>query len=220
MSALHSRRASWCMLFLFLTASAVLFLTAAGRDLGLVPEALLPDRKPPGIQEIRQAIIRGERRVVEIERETLRTVGVAMEHLGKKLEDHAGDRPAVDAAVPEIIEMPGPDVPGKLLSHQFSLSDRGFSAVFRTDRPVPEPDVFFLSSPALWVVDIPGIWGNAAPRVNEIEQGPIRRVVIGIHEDFLRLVFHYRDRGRARPSQQPKVVTESDGISVVVPIPE
>ncbi len=217
MSALHSKRAAWCMLLLFLAGSAVFFLLAAGRDLGFVPEALSPDRKPPGIREIRQAIIRGEKRVVEIEKETLRTVGEALEHAGRRLEGRAEDGRQVPAPAPETVEMPGPEIPGKLVSHDFNLTDAGFNAVFRTDRPVPEPEVFFLSSPALWVVDIPGIWTNAAPRVNVIDNGPIGRVVIGIHEDFLRLVFHFRDRHLDRPARQPEVVTGSDGLTVVIP---
>ncbi len=219
MSALHSPRAPWLMLLLFCAATAAFFLLAAGRDLALLPDALTQDQKKPAqskVSKIRQAIVREEQKIVRAEKKALHGIGEMLEHAGRKIEGLAGVGPEELAPSPDQ-EIPGPEVPGKLLSHRFAVLDKGFKAEFDTDRPVPEPKIFFMSSPALWAVDIPGKWSNASPRINTTKQGEIRRVVIGEHEDYLRLVFLYHDAELPRPEMKPEFKRTEGGFAVFVP---
>ncbi len=216
MSVLHSSRAPWFILLLFIAAAAIFFLLAAGRDLGLVQEAVGPDQKTT---VIRQAIIRGEQKVLQIERNALKGIGEALEHAGRKLEDAAVKVPEKEASATKAAEKPPADDPGKVMSHSFSLTDKGFRAVFRTDRAVPDPKVFFIPSPARWVVDIPGLWRNTARFNNRIDEGFISRVVLGEHEDYLRVVFHFRDTGLNRP-KPPGVINEKSGFIILLPVSE
>jgi hypothetical protein len=222
MSALHSSRAPWFMLVLFCMAVAAFFLLAAGRDLGLIPEAVAPSQKEASVSavgRIQQAIVREEQKVVQAEKEALHGLGKMLEHAGRRIEGLAGVRPEEEPACPDQ-DIPGTEMPGKLLSHGFSTADEGFNAEFFTDRPVPDPKVFFMSSPAVWVVDIPGTWSNVSRRVNTVDQGAIGRVVIGEHEEYLRVVFHYRDRERSRPDKKPDFRRTEDGFTFLVPAPE
>jgi hypothetical protein len=219
MSALNSSRAPWFMLVLFCMAVAGFFLLAAGRDLGLVPEALSPDKKDHSlspVSKIRQAIVSEEKKVVQAEKEALHGLGEMLERAGRRIEGLAGDRPEGEDAFPDK-EIPGPEVPGKLLSHRFSTLEEGLEAEFSTDRPVPDPKVFFMGSPALWALDIPGTWSNASRSVNTIDQGAIGRVVIGEHEDYLRVVFRYRDAGQPRPEKKLEFKRTEGGFTVFVP---
>lgn len=228
MSILHSPRAPWLMLVLFCIAALVFFMLAAGQDLGLLPEAASTREKGSVVGEIRRAITRGEERIVEKEKEIAHKTGEILEHAGKKLSDWAGVHPAETDPLPTpapapstmvrpMPEMPSPDTPGSFISHDFSRTDQGFRAAFVTNRPIPDPKVFFIADPARWVVDVPGQWRNAARFNNPIAEGAISRVVLGEHESYLRVVFHFRDTTRPRPDHSPRISKQDKGFIVLVP---
>ncbi|WP_054029620.1 AMIN domain-containing protein [Desulfatitalea tepidiphila] len=219
MSALHSPRAPWFMLAAFCAAALLLFLAAAGPDLGLILDTC-PDPEPaPVKREVRMPI------VIETPKSPAPKVspdtGTAHKTPAPAPRGHASDRssektampaPPVSPARPE----PAPTKAGTLLSHSLEWRGDRFEAHFRTDRFVTGAKIFFRPSPSIWVVDLPGRWRNAAPRINTIDEGGIARVVIGEHPDFLRVVFHYRESNLPRPAAAPRVTEKDNGFAVVI----
>jgi hypothetical protein len=188
MNAAFSPRAPWVMLALFCAAALILFVMSAGRDLGWIADAAPAEPK-----------------VVEV-----RKVSMAIVHDGHATDGHT-QTPRIRPTGRQA-----PAVSAMLLSHQFTPSDTGFEAVFQTDRPEPETHVFFMPSPPVWVLDLPGSWKNVSPRDVVMDHGPVARVVIGEHEDFLRIVFYYRDKQRLPPAERPVVHREHSGFTVIV----
>jgi hypothetical protein len=227
MSILHSSRAPWILLILFCIVAGTFFVLAAGRDVGLLPEAVSDRERPTVWGELRRAITWGEHAVVDTEKAMVHKAGETLEHAGQKLEGWAGasmhedaapttappPRPAKDLPAPKT---PRHDSPGKLLSHDFAFDEDGFMAAFTTNRPVPQPRVFFIADPARWVVDVPGTWKNSARFNNSIAEGFISRVVLGEHDNYLRLVFHFRDITRSQPDQPPLITREDQGLVVLI----
>jgi hypothetical protein len=195
MNAPFPNRVPWVMLALFCAAALVLFVMAVGRDLGLIGDGT-SEHPATSVREVRMQIVHDSPSEPRLQ-PTDKPAGTTLLH-----------PPAAQGQVP--------DIAGRLLSHRFNPTDTRFEAAFLTDLPAPETRVFFRSSPAIWVVDLPGIWKNASPREVSIDHGPIARVVIGEHEDFLRIVFHHRDKQRHRPAELPAVTREHSGFSVVI----
>lgn len=230
MSVLHSPRAPWLMLALFCIAALSFFMAAAGHDLGLLPEAASTREKGAVVNEIRRAITRSEQKMVDLEKDMAHKTGETLEHAGQKLMEWAGMHKAETAPAPPpapqpapvrpVPEKPATDIPGRVLSHAFSLTGQGFEAVFATDRQIPQPRIFFIADPARWVVDVPGIWTNTARYNNTVADGFIARVVLGEHEDYLRIVFHFRDTTRMQPEHPPQIARQENGFAVLVPASE
>lgn len=227
MSALHTSRAPWLMLGLFAVAALLFFTLAAGRDVGLLPEALAPDEQTTVLGNIRRALMRVEKKAVQAESDALLGAGQLTEQAGQRLKSWSGEPPETlpQPAQPEpslvSAETVSPEselkAPGKLVGHTFTLTDHGFKATFLTDRAVPDPKTFFFSSPAIWVVDLPGSWRNASTRVSTIDHGFISQVVIGEHQDHLRLSFHFREASQPHPAESPLFIREAKGFTVIVP---
>ncbi len=222
MSILHSPRIPWLMLCIFCIAAASFFILAAGQDLGLLPEAASSREKGSVVSEIRQAITRGEQKVVEVEKGIAHRTGEALEHAGQRLSGWAGMDTEEKAPKATVAPMPPPeervqDTRGRLASHDFSQTGQGFEAAFVTNRPIQEPKVFFIADPARWVVDVPGQWRNNARFNNPIDEGAISRVALGEHDDYLRIVFHFRDVTRPRPDQRPRITRQDKGFVVLIP---
>ncbi|GAB6060159.1 AMIN domain-containing protein [Desulfonatronum parangueonense] len=226
MSILHSTRTSWAMLAIFTVSASMLFLLAVEQDMGLIPSVFRSGGAGTVSHEIRRVINRGEERIVEMEHEFAHRAGEALEHAGQQLQERSGvdtqaAEPPPPAAVPaSVAQKPAADIPGRVLTHDFSLMDQGLQATFVTDRPVPEPRIFFIAEPARWVVDVPGSWVNTARYNNAIAEGFISRVVLGEHENYLRVVFHFRDTGRARTAKAPQVTRQDNGFAILVAAPE
>ncbi len=216
MSILHSPRTPWLMLAIFCVAALLLFVAAAGRDLGLIGDMKRSSRATVVKREIRMPIV--------IDQPALARPGTTgsyssdnatfpktPEEKPNAVADHPSDKPVQ----PET-QGAAPETAGTLLSHSFQPNAKRFEAAFRTDQPVEGTRVFFKSSPALWVVDLLGNWKNAARRVNTIDQGAIDRVVIGEHERYLRVIFRYRDRETPKPDEPPLITEKADGFAVLI----
>lgn len=210
---------TWLIFLLFLATAAVFFLQTEGVYTDYIRPALEPGQKAPVSDQVRQVIVRDDRNVLQAENTLLKPAGEAVENAGRKPEDAAVKASEKKAQARKAADTSPTVDPGKILSHNFSRTGDDFRAVFMTDRAVPAPKVFFIPSPARWVVDIPGIWRNTARFSNSIEEGFISRVVIGEHEDYLRVVFHFRDTGLTRP-KPPDVINEKGGFIILLPVSE
>lgn len=219
MSALHTPRAPWVLLAVFCAAALIVFAVAIDRDVALIRDMASSPQTPAHV--VRMPIVLAEKPTVRVE--------PPAEHARPTpTPTHAAPSPAhAPSTAKEVVKpsptplppTPVPDVAGTLLSHAFKPADAGFEARFRTDKPVSGARLAFRSAPAMWVVDLPGTWKNRAHRDVTIDQGPIRRVAIGEHPNFLRIVFYYRDANRSKPSMAPMVLEAENGFTVVVPNP-
>lgn len=79
----------------------------------------------------------------------------------------------------------------------------GAPAIRHVDRPVPA-----------WVLDIRGKWQSAVPYRTELKGKVIRRIDVGRHEDFLRLVFYCAKGKDCANEEQPRVRRTEDGFVV------
>ena len=211
MSILHSPRTPWLMLAIFCVAAPLLFVLAAGRDLGLIRNMKSGTQTAAVTREIRMPIVIDR----TVPQSSPSPDKVAFPKAPGRKTKETIDPPPDKPAQPEA-QGAASDTAGTLLSHSFRPSDKRFEALFRTDQPAKRTRVFFKSSPALWVVDLHGNWKNAARRVSTFEQGAIDRVVIGEHERYLRVVFRYRDRETPMPDELPLITEEERGFNVVI----
>ncbi len=212
MSLLHSRRVPWLLLLVFLAAAACFFVLAAGPEATRLPEifrlsAALPRQDEMG--EVRRIVTRMEESAQRFH----------VDKTGSGRTQHDTRKKAT------VIHLePGPQpkpVAGTigLLSHQFSETGEGFRAVFGTDSTPGSQRVFFMRGPARWVVDLEGVWRNVSPKINVPPGLFIHRVVIGTHESYLRIVFHYADEAAA-PQSAPRLDKEAHEFSVLIPRPQ
>jgi len=195
MSPLTPQRAPWIMLAFFCAAALILFIVSAGRELG----SIAGGEGPAPIAHAKPYA--GER-------------GTPVRPAQGQVPLPAGQQAGTAETANPIGAAAGNA--GVLLTHHFTPADMRFEAVFRTDRPRPESRIFFMPSPAIWVLDLPGAWKNASPREVFMDHGPIARVVVGEHEAYLRIVFHYRNKDLPRPAEPPAVTRDPDGFSVII----
>lgn len=212
MSLLHSRRVPWFLLLVFLAAAAGFFVLAAGPEATRLPEvfslsALLPPQDE--MTEVRRIVTRME--------ESAQRFQVSRTGSGRTQHDTRQKATVIHLE-------PGPQpkpVAGTigLVSHHFSETDEGFRAVFGTDSTPGTQRVFFMRGPARWVVDLEGVWRNVSPKISVPPGLFINRVVIGVHESYLRIVFHYANEAAA-PQSAPRLAKEANEFSVVIPRPQ
>lgn len=225
MSILHSSRAPWLMLIAFTFCAMTFFSLAVGRDVGLVAALFNPESPVTLKDEVQRLVTRWW--------EDDRTAPPAPEQVEQARADMPPASPTFRSQVqhpPPAVSPPEPpapspeparaDEPGRLLSHSFSQVESGFQGGFRADRPVPQPRHFFLGDPARWVVDIPGNWRNMARFNNTIDTGFIRQVVLGEHDGYLRIVFHFRNRDMSRPASPPAFSHLGDSLTVTIARPD
>ena len=216
MSILHSPRTPWLMLVIFCVAALLLFVLAAGRDLGLIRDMKRSSETAAVKREIRMPIVIDQHASARpATKRSTSPDSTASPRTPEETPKGVADHPSDKAVKPET-QGAAPESAGTLLSHRFQPNDKRFEAAFRTDQPVRGTRAFFKSSPAIWVMDLPGNWKSAARRVNTFEQGTIDRVVIGEHEHYLRIVFRYRDRETSRPDEPPLITEEERGFIVVI----
>ncbi len=70
----------------------------------------------------------------------------------------------------------------------FQVLEEAFRVIVVLDGPVPDYRLFFLNSPLRMVVDLPGNWKNSGESVLMLEHDMIRRVRVGEHPGYLRIV--------------------------------
>jgi hypothetical protein len=219
MSALHAPRAPWLLLAVFCAAALIVFAVAIDRDVALIRDMASSPKTPAHV--VRMPIVIEAKPTVRVEppAEHARPTPTATHAAQPPAHSPSADKEAVKPSPTPAPPTPAPDEAGTLLSHQFKPADAGFEARFRTDKPVFGAKVVFRSAPAMWVVDLPGTWKNKARRDLAIDQGPIRRVAIGEHPKFLRIVLYYRDANHSKPSMTPMVLEAENGFTVLVPNP-
>ncbi|MGE4290603.1 MAG: AMIN domain-containing protein [Desulfovibrio sp.] len=69
----------------------------------------------------------------------------------------------------------------------------GVTLFLPLDRPAAEPRSFPLKQPARLVFDLAGGWDNVGANVYRVDSPLVEKVVMGEHEDFLRLVVYFTD---------------------------
>jgi hypothetical protein len=222
MSVLHSPRTPWVMLTVFSVAALLFFGAAAGRDFGLTRDIETSPELATVKREIRMPIIMEEHEAPRTEKKMPRAMATAPPPTPAGQPVGLMTEATVEAAPPPhpVAQKRLPAIAGTLLSHDFRPDETKLEAVFQTDKSAAGAKIFFKASPAMWVLDLPGSWKNAARRVNPIDRGPIDRVVIGEHGAYLRVVFQYRDRGRPRPPEPPLVTEKESGFTVIIPFIE
>lgn len=118
------------------------------------------------------------------------------------------DRPAAsESAQPET---------GSITAFSASATDEGFVLRLHGVPTDFTPEWFRLSSPARFVVDLPGNWKLKGKNVFRSQSGPIRHVVAGVHPDKLRFVVHFSE-GASVPQGRPVFVHDEGILSVRVP---
>ncbi|PTN35971.1 AMIN domain-containing protein [Desulfonatronum sp. SC1] len=229
MSVLHSSRAPWLMLIAFAFCAMTFFSLAVGRDVGLVVALFNPESQVTLKDEVQRLITRWGDKSDISESEHNATIDLTGQATTVRPDASPVFRspvqpPPTTATLPDLpVPSPPPaqpNGPGRLLSHSFSPVEKGFQAVFRADRPVPKPKYFFIGEPARWVVDIPGEWRNTARFNNAISNGFIRQVVLGEHDGYLRIVFHYRNGDLPHPAHSPDLVLHNKDLTVTIVRPD
>ena len=227
MSILHSSRAPWLMLIAFALCAMAFFSLAVGRDVRLVSALFDPKSEVTLKEEVQRLMTswtRGDH--------TQQAHDPALDQVEEAPTESPLSSPTFRSQVqhsPAIVSPPTPpapspppvraEEPGRLLSHSFSQVESGFQAEFRADRPVPQPRYFFLGEPARWVVDIPGNWRNTARFNNTISNGFIRQVVLGEHDGYLRIVFHFRNTDLSQPAP-PTFSRQDSSLTVAINSPD
>lgn len=214
MSRLHSRFIPWVLLAGFMVAALTFFSLAAGREALQLPGvfslvAMWTERPVAG--EVRRAVSRAREAEESAKHWLLGAAGQALESEGKKLESLA--EPKQEQSQPPVEE------PLRLLAHRFTETPAEFKGHFTTDGPPGHARTYFLRGPARWVVDMPGHWRNASPRVNDVRGHFISRVVIDTHESFLRIVFHCTDQA-AEGTDQVRLERGPTGFTVMILRPQ
>lgn len=215
MSLLHSPRTPWVMLGIFCCAVLVLFFLTIGSDVGRLREVSRADEIEAVKNEVRMPIVFETNS--NAEKAPVPSPPSGSSEPAEQKHSDGRPEPPSDAPAPEPqpeAAAISPALPGKLLSHSFKQTGTTFEASFRTDRAIVGAKTFFKANPALWAVDLSGQWTNLAPRVTRVDNGVIEKVVIGKHDDFLRVVFRYRDKKYSRPDVTPEVLEEADGFTV------
>lgn len=220
------------MLLVFILCAMTFFSLAVGRDVGLVSALFDPQSEVTLKEEVQRLVSlwRGQENMDEQDLATLSQLA------GPAITDSPEAAPVFRAPIeqpptpgpsPDISDTPAPhspspqpDAPGNVMAHSFNQVESGFEAIFQADRPIPAPNVFFIGAPARWVVDIPGDWRNMARFNNTIADGFIRQVALGEHDDYLRIVFHYRNRELLRPAQPPAFSRRDNSLTVTLTTPK
>ncbi len=229
MSILHSSRAPWLMLIAFAFCAMSFFSVAVGRDVGLVVALFNPESPVTLKDEVQRLLARwgekddvaesGHNATIDQTGQIATSRPVASPVFRSPVQPPPTTTPLPDP--PALSPPPAqPDGPGRLLSHSFSPVESGFQAVFRADRPMPQPKYFFIGDPARWVVDIPGEWRNTARFNNAITNGFIRQVVLGEHDGYLRIVFHFRNSDISQPASPPSFSRQDSSLTVAVTSPD
>ena len=83
---------------------------------------------------------------------------------------------------------------GTLIKNSYKLSQSSFSAELSFTPRAPDYKMFSIADPDRLVVDFPGKWTYQVQRIRRFQSGPVKKIVLGLHEDFLRLVLHYSQK--------------------------
>lgn len=82
---------------------------------------------------------------------------------------------------------------GRAGSLESSTNSAGLSLFLPLDRPAAAPHTFRLKEPARLVYDLKGAWDNVGGNVYRVDSPWVEKVVIGEHEEFLRVVVYLNE---------------------------
>lgn len=106
----------------------------------------------------------------------------------------AGKAPAASPGkpAPQAAHKPAPRANlGRAGALESSEIPRGVVLFLPLDRKAAAPRSHRLREPARLVFDLPGAWGNVGPNVYRVDSPLVEKVVLGEHDDFLRLVIYF-----------------------------
>lgn len=98
---------------------------------------------------------------------------------------------------------------------KIETQDNSFKMTLTSDTPIDDFDYFFMESPLKLVLDLKGQWEDPEKITYSVDNYAVRRVRMGNHQDFLRIVIDLKDVEKPRPviqaSEGGLVVTLNDG---------
>lgn len=142
-------------------------------------------------------------------------------HQGREHATNHKAQPAHQAPKPVPQTQPAPQTQppltagetGVVKSVKFEPSQDTFLFSVTTSATPEKTGFFYLDNPRRLAVNIQGTWRNAAPRVTEFPTGPIARVNIGEHPDYVRITLTFRNPSAPRP-KDPTLTKVKDGLQV------
>lgn len=102
---------------------------------------------------------------------------------------------------------------GEIKSVKYQPGTNTFEMSVSTFGTPDKVSFFFLDNPRRLAVNIAGVWRNAAQRSADFATGPIARVAIGEHPDYVRITMHFRDPNAAKPGD-PALTKAKDGLTL------
>jgi len=132
--------------------------------------------------------------------------------------------PVVD---PKALEMPAPQAASEKIPlpaqgqwvGDVELEFHESSVVLRaaTNGAVERVTWFNQTEPRKLAADLRGGWKKKGAHVLRFDAGPIKNVIVGEHDDRLRLAIQFRD-GAVQPGLDPKVETGPKGVTLTIPL--
>jgi len=98
-----------------------------------------------------------------------------------------------------------------------SFEPQGVVLRAATNKAVEHVTWFNQAEPRKVAVDLRGPWRKIGQHVLRFETGPVKNLIIGEHEDRLRLALEFRD-GALAPDVTPVIDPESGGITIHIPL--
>jgi len=98
-----------------------------------------------------------------------------------------------------------------------SFEPQGVVLRAATNQAVEHVTWFNQAEPRKVAVDLRGQWRKIGQHVLRFETGPVKNLIIGEHEDRLRLALEFRD-GAIAPDVTPVIDPESGGVTVRIPL--
>lgn len=227
MTPLTSPKTLWYMVTVFFAAALTLFFLTAGQDLPLLPQALKQMSAQKWTGDIRETLHHTETLLIQEEKTIRYRIAENLEKAGENLADPdpaPAPAPAPPVKQPTVSRKKIPLLPdhggvSTLLRHEFRRDATGLHLLFTADQPFPAPGIFFMENPARWVLDLPGNWRSETLLSTGLEDPDIQRMVLGIHENFLRIVLHLRTETQSLPKKEPRILLSERRMELVVEDP-
>ncbi len=104
---------------------------------------------------------------------------------------------------------------GEIKALKFQTGTNRFDMSVSTYGTPDKVTFFYLDNPRRLAINIAGPWRNAAQRNEDISTGPISRVAVGEHPDYVRITLHFRDPNAPKPGD-PVLTKAKDGLTMVL----
>ena len=148
--------------------------------------------------------------------------------LDLKAEPKPEPKPKAEPKVdPLALQTPAPQAAGEKLSlpaegqwvGDVALEFLESSIIVRiaTNGAVERVTWFNQTEPRKLAADLRGDWKKKGPHVVRFDTGPVKNVIVGEHQDRLRLAIQFRD-GAVKPEIDPKVESSPSGVTLTIPL--